>query len=180
MMAFLRAHGMDPGPLQRPLSAGGATGFVAAAPAIAVFASFGSLAVVADQIMQLPKFIVVLLLIGAFSLAGLIYGLIFRRAANDRRGGWLFGAVFGFVIWMAAPLAVLPLISGSVMAAGRAGTGFLACFLIWGTITGALFPYIHRLLQMRKVPQGQSKKSLGPGTEAVGARILRRVPRGWH
>jgi hypothetical protein len=178
MMEFLRAHGFDPGPLQRPLLAGALTGLAATAPGLAALVSFGSFAVIADRIMQLPRALTALLLIGAFTLAGLLYGLAFRRAANDRRGGWLFGAVFGFVLWMAAPLVVLPVISGSVMAAGPAAIGFLTCFLLWGTVTGGLFPYVQRQLHVRLGQEGGGW-SLGPGAAAL-RHVLRRVPGRWR
>jgi hypothetical protein len=176
MMTFLRAHGMDPGPLQRPVLAGAMTGFFAAAPGLLVFAVFRSLAVVADSIMQLTRPMTVGVLVAAFTFAGLLSGLTFQRAANDRRGGWLFGMVFGFVLWMAAPIVVLPMISGNVMAAGPAATGFLASFLVWGAVTGALFPHIHRPLQMYMARRGKTEHELGPGAAAVKPRILRRVP----
>ena len=180
MMAFLRAHGMDPGPLQRPVLAGAITGFFAAAPALLVFAVFRSLAVVADYIMQLTRPMTVAVLVAAFSFAGLFYGLTFQRAANDRRGGWLFGMVFGFVLWMAAPVVVLPMISGNVMAAGPAATGFLASFLVWGAVTGALFPHIHRPLQMHMARRGKIEHELGPTAAAAPragtAAALKAIP----
>jgi hypothetical protein len=119
-------------------------------------------------------------LVAAFTFSGLLYGLTFQRAANDRRGGWLFGMVFGFILWMAAPLVVLPIISGNIMAAGPAATGFLACFLVWGAVTGALFPHIHRPLQLHMARRGKSERALGPGAAAVRPRILRRVSERRH
>jgi hypothetical protein len=176
MMAFLRAHGMDPGPLQRPLLAGGLCGLAAPVPAGAVFWAFGSFAVVADKVMRLPRGPAAGVLVAAFGLAGVIYGLALRRAANDRHGGWLFGAVFGFLIWMAAPVVVLPLIGGRVMAAGPAATGFLVAFLIWGVATGALFPHIHRPLHARMDGGG----GRFTGGAASPRRLLRRIPRAWR
>jgi hypothetical protein len=177
MMTFLRAHGMDPGPLQRPLLAGAVTGFFAAAPALLALTVFRTLAVVADYVMQLTRPTTALVLVAAFTFAGLLYGLTFQRAANDRRDGWLFGMVFGFVLWMAAPLVVLPMISGNVMAAGPSATGFLASFLVWGAITGALFPHIHRPLQIRMAQRGKTEHELGPTAAAVKPQILRGEPK---
>jgi hypothetical protein len=68
------------------------------------------------------------------------------------------------------------MISGNVMAAGPAATGFLASFLVWGAVTGALFPHIHRPLQMYMARRGKTEHELGPGAAAVKPRILRRVP----
>src|SRR4051812_32049264 len=45
MPSFLSAHGYDPGPTQRPLLAGGISGVLATAPAIAILYGFGALTV---------------------------------------------------------------------------------------------------------------------------------------
>jgi hypothetical protein len=175
MIGFLRAHGMEPGPLQRPLLAGGLSGLIATLPAGAVFVAFGSFAVVADEVMRLPRGLTAILMIAAFAISGSLYGLAFRRAANDRAGGWLFGCAFGFLLWMAAPVVVLPLLGAQTMAAGLAATGFFACFLVWGAVTGAVFPYVHHPLQ--------SKMDGGPvpaGGAVRPGKLLRRVPRGWR
>lgn len=177
MMGFLRAHGVDPGPLQRPLLAGLLSGFLATIPAAVVFVGFGSFAVAADQVMRLPRPVAAVLLVAAFTLSGALYGLALRRAANDRSGGWLFGAVFGFVLWMAAPVVVLPLIGAQTMAAGLAATGFLACFLVWGVVAGGLFPHVHRPLQAK---MDGERKSPPVGGGVHPGRLLRRVPRTWR
>lgn len=179
MMAFLRAHGMDPGPLQRPLLAGALSGLAATVPAGAVFWGFGSFAVVADEVMRLPRAIAAVILLVAFTVAGVVYGLALGRAANDRSGGWLFGAVFGFILWMTAPIVVLPLISGRTMAAGSAATGFLACFLVWGVTIGGLFPHIHRPLQARMDSKHDGRR-LSAGGATQPSRLLRRTPRSWR
>lgn len=175
MIVFLRAHGFDPGPLQRPLSAGAASGFVASLPAMAVLIIFPSFKVIADQVMGLSKALTAIVLIGSFSLSGLVYALAFRRAANDKHGGWLFGAAFGFLLWMAAPLVVLPVITAKVMAAGLAATGLFACFVVWGTVAGGLFPYIHHPLQRQLSSESEAGWSLGPGAAALREGVMRRV-----
>jgi hypothetical protein len=147
MMGHLSAHGFDPGPSQRPLIAGAATGLVAAIPAGGVLIGFGTLQVVANAIFRLPPFLTGLILLGGFAAAGMIYGALFRRAANDHDGCWLFGLAFGFLLWIAAPLIVLPLIGARALAAGEAGLGFLLGFLCWGLILGIAFPYVHRPLR---------------------------------
>src|SRR4051812_16394362 len=100
MPGFLSAHGYDPGPTQRPLLAGAISGVVATVPAIAILYAFGSLRVEAS-ILGLPQLKTVGLGWLAMALAGAIYGRLFGRAANDMRGGWLFGMAFGFALWAA-------------------------------------------------------------------------------
>lgn len=175
MIEFLRAHGFDPGPLQRPLLAGAMTGFVASLPAMAVLIIFPSFDVVANQVMGLSRVLTATILIGSFAFSGLVYALAFRRAANDKRGGWLFGAAFGFLLWMAAPLVVLPIVSERVMAAGLAATGLFASFLVWGTVVGWLFPYIHHPLQRQLSSGAEIGWSLGPGAAALREGVMRRL-----
>jgi hypothetical protein len=178
MIGFLRAHGMEPGPLQRPLLAGALASLIAIVPAGAVFVAFGSFAVVADRVMRLPRGVTAVLMIAAFAVSGSLYGLVFRRAANDRSGGWLFGCAFGFLLWMAAPIVVLPLLGAQTMAAGMAATGFLACFLVWGAALGAVFPYVHQPLHAKMDGDGKAQKSAGGAVRP--STLLRRVPRGWR
>src|SRR5256885_6075664 len=111
MPAFLGAHGYDPGPTQRPLLAGAISGILATGPAIAILYAFGSLKVEAAILHHSQ-----LATIGAgwlvMALAGAAYGRLFGRAANQVRSGWLFGMAFGFAIWAAGAVMVLPLVSG--------------------------------------------------------------------
>jgi hypothetical protein len=180
MIGFLRAHGMEPGPLQRPLLAGALSGLIATVPAGAVFVAFDSLAVVADDVMRLPRSLTAILMIAAFALSGSLYGLTFQRAANDRAGGWLFGIAFGFLLWMAAPVVVLPLLGSQTMAAGRAATGFLACFLVWGAVMGAIFPYVHHPLHAKMDGGARAQKGIAAGGAVRPSKLLRRVPRAWR
>lgn len=176
MMAFLRAHGLDAGPLQRPLLAGAIAGLAATVPAGAVFVALGSFAA-ADTVLRLPRPAAAAVLVAAFTASGALYGLLLQRAANDRRGGFLFGMVFAFILWMAAPVVVLPLLGGRMMAAGLAAAGFFAAFLVWGAALGALFPLVHRPLHARLENSRDGRR-----TGAFGAisplRLLRRAPRG--
>ncbi len=146
MIEFLRAHGFDPGPTQRPVLAGVVTGVIATVPAAAVFVAAGSFHVLARDIFQLPTVVTGVVFTAAFVVGGALYGVVFRRAANDRRGGWLFGLSFGFLLWMAAPVVILPLVGRPVIAAGAAAEGFLGAFLLWGLTLGIVFPYVHRPL----------------------------------
>ena len=146
MIGHFTAHGFDPGPTERPLLAGAATGFIAGVPATAVLWAFGTLRVLAEAFLQMPEAATALIVVAAFVLAGVIYGAMFRRAAADRDGGWIFGLTFGFVLWIAAPVVALPILKGPGIAAGTAAIGFLVSFLFWGFMLGVLFPFVHRPL----------------------------------
>ena len=164
MIDFLTAHGFDPGPTQRPVLAGAVTGVIATIPAAAIFVAAGSFHVLSDDIFRLPAVVTAVIFTFAFVFAGAIYGLAFRRAANDRRGGWLFGLSFGFAMWIVAPVVVLPLIGRPVIAAGTPAIGFLLAFLAWGLCVGALFPYVHKPLHANLDGlQGDVLETLGPG-----------------
>jgi len=175
MMRFLRAHGADPGPTQRPMLAGALTGLAAALPAAAVFVGFGSFEVAADEVMRLPRPLAAALMLAAFTLAGLIYGRLFGRAANDPGAGWMLGLAYGFLLWIAAPMVVLPLLRGPAMAAGTAATGFLAAFLVWGLVAGVLFRFVHRPLHAGLDGDGGRMARIGPS--AGLDKLLRRPSR---
>lgn len=119
MRGFLTAHGFDPGPTQRPLLTGGLSGAIATLPAVTVLVAFGSLEAEAEILGRSVP-----LTLGAgcvvMALAGVVYGGLFRRGANDRRGGWLFGMAFGFMLWTAGAVMVLPLASGGLAPGGEA------------------------------------------------------------
>lgn len=170
MMQFIRAHGYDPGPTQRPLLAGALSALVAAPLASAVFVAFGSFQVTADEVLRLPRAGAALLFLGAFVLAGVLYGAFFRRAANDRRAGWLLGISYGFLLWIVAPIVTIPLLGAGAMAAGAAATGFLVAFLVWGLTIGLAFPYVHRPLHADL----ESDQSFGPDAVGLKQRLLRR------
>lgn len=174
MIRFLRAHGADPGPTQRPLTAGLVTGLAATAPAGGTLIAFGSFAVAADQVIRLSAPVTAALLIAAFATAGLLYGALFQRAANDRRAGWLLGLAYGFVLWVAAPMVVLPLVSGVAMAAGVPAKGFLITFLFWGLVLGTVFPYVHARLHRGLQPDRRVRGRLGADAAALKRRLFRR------
>src|SRR5687768_12427764 len=98
----MRAHGYLPGPTQRPASAGLLSGVVALAPSLSFAWYSGALTAAANGMGMRPP-----IAAGAFAmfaaLGGGLYGRIFMRAANDGRGGWLFGIGFGFLLWMLGP-----------------------------------------------------------------------------
>ena len=174
MMRFMQAHGADAGPTQRPLIAGALTGLLAAVPAGAVFVGFGSFEVAAESVMRLPKPVTAGVLLAAFTAAGVVYGGLFQRAANDQRAGWMLGLAFGFLLWIAAPIVVLPLMGASTMAAGVAAMGFLAAFLVWGLVAGVAFPFVHRPLHAGLDGRKGGHAHLGPDAAGIKRRLLRR------
>jgi hypothetical protein len=148
MAGFLSAHGYDPGPTQRPLLAGAISGVMATIPAIAILIAFGSLEVEA-RILGVSDLMAVGVGLPAMAAAGAIYARVFGRAANNRRGGWLFGMTFGFALWAAGAVMVLPLASGGMAPAGEAAIGVLLSLIAWGGALGAVHPYVHRPLHER-------------------------------
>jgi len=164
MPAFLAAHGYDPGPTQRPRVAGALSGLVATIPAVAILAATGSLAIEARILdLSLP------LTVGAgailMAVAGAIYGGAFGRAANDVRGGWLFGMAFGFALWAAGGVLMLPLVSGGMAPAGSAAIGLFLSLIGWGATVGLVFPFVHRPLH-DSLESGSRRKEVGPGAAA--------------
>ncbi len=145
---FLGAHGYDPGPTQRPTLAGCVTGVFATVPATAFLIVFGALKVEAS-ILGLSVAATLVLGWIVMGLAGSVYGRIFRRAANDRRGGWLFGMAFGFLLWAGGAVMVLPVASGGYAPAGRAAIGLFLSLIAWGAALGFLFPHVHRRIARR-------------------------------
>lgn len=173
MRGFLIAHGQDPGPTQRPMTAGALCGLLAPAAALPLLVHFGSLQVEAE-ILDLSEIVTVGIGLVVMSFAGALYGLLFRRAANDPRGGWLFGMAYGFFLWAAGAVMVLPIVSGGSVPAGRAAIGILLSLLAWGTVLGALFPAIHRRLH---VTEGSLRdpEEVGPAIATTSAAFLDRL-----
>lgn len=164
MAGFLSAHGYDPGPTQRPLTAGAISGIAAALPAVAVLWLFGSLEIEA-RILSLSLWATLVLGFATMAIAGAAYGRLFGRAANDRRGGWLFGMAFGFALWAAGAVLVLPVVSGGETPAGPAAVGVCLSLLVWGCGTGLLIPFIHPYLHER-LESVEKNSDLGPNAAA--------------
>ena len=172
MLGMVRAHGLDPGPTQRPLAAGALAGLLAALPTVAVleeFAWLGSLSELTDS----SHVAVGVGCVAVLGLAGVGYGLAFRRAANDPVGGWLFGLAFGFLLWMLVPVALLQWLpewsqGGRPAFIGRPAMGLLVGALVWGSALGALFPLVHRRLRAG-IDSGEAPREarLGPEAAAV-------------
>lgn len=165
MSGFLDAHGYDPGPSQRPLLSGAISGVIATVPAIGVLVAFGSLATEAEILGMTP-----LATLGAgwavMAAAGAAYARFFGRAANAVRGGWLFGMSFGFALWAAGAVLVLPLISGGRAPAGAAALGVAVSLIVWGLGTGILVPIVHRPLH-ESLETASRRKDVGPDAAAA-------------
>ncbi|HEU5284891.1 MAG TPA: hypothetical protein VFU20_00095, partial [Sphingomicrobium sp.] len=151
--------------------AGAIGGVLATAPAVLLLHAFGSLEVEA-QILGLS----VLATIGAgwlvMAAAGAAYARLFGRAANDRRGGWLFGMAFGFALWAAGAVMVLPVASGGKAPAGMAALGVFLSLIVWGAALGAVIPLVHRPLH-KKIEAGARLPRVGPTAIATGRNRLR-------
>ena len=163
MHGFLTAHGFDPGPTQRPLLTGGISGAVATLPAVGVLAAFGSLEVEA-KILGMPVPLTLAAGCAVMALAGVVYGGLFRRGANDRWGGWLFGMAFGFLLWTAGAVMVLPLASGGFAPGGEAAIGVFLSLVVWGAALGGVVPFVHRRLQLRE--ERSRRPRTGPNAAA--------------
>ena len=164
MAGFLSAHGFDPGPTQRPLLAGAISGLLATAPALSLLAAFGSIGVEA-RILGLSELATVAIGCGVMAAAGAAYARLLGRAANEVRGGWLFGMVFGFILWSGGAVMILPAISGGQVPAGEAAIGVLVSLLAWGTALGALVPFVHRPLH-QDIETASQRHSVGPSAAA--------------
>jgi predicted secreted protein len=164
MPGFLSAHGYDPGPTQRPLPAGALSSLLATIPAVAILHGFGALEVEA-RILNLS--VLGTLAAGelVMALAGALYARLFGRAANDPRGGWLFGMAFGFALWAAGAVMVLPLASGGQAPAGTAALGVLMSLIVWGAALGTLLPFVHRPFH-QDMEKAARRSEAGPSAAA--------------
>ena len=95
MNPILRAHGYDAGPTQRPALAGALSAAIAEVPTLAVMIATGAFEQLARSV-GLGTAAGLLVHIALVLVAGLVYGRVFQRAANDRSGGWMFGLALAF------------------------------------------------------------------------------------
>ena len=171
---LVSAHGYDPGPSQRPLLAGAIAGLLATAPAIAVLIAFGSLAVESD-ILGISRVATVVAGAVVMVVAGAAYARFFGRAANAMRGGWLFGMSFGFALWAAGGVLVLPLLSGGRAPAGPAAVGLALSLIVWGLAAGILVPFVHRPLH-ESIESASKRRAVGPdAATAKGGPVGRQL-----
>ncbi|NUR45882.1 MAG: hypothetical protein HOP91_06975 [Sphingomonas sp.] len=173
MPGFLGAHGYEPGPTQRPLLAGVISGALSTIPAIAILHAFGSLAVEAN-ILGFPRLMTVVTGLPIMAAAGAAYGRLFGRAANDRRGGWLFGMAFGFALWAAGAVLVIPLASNGLAPAGKPAIGLFLSLVMWGATLGIAYPLVHRPLHERLET---AARRIGPHMGAPRVRTADRTVR---
>ncbi len=170
MLSMLQAHGLDAGPTQRPLLAGAVAGLAAYLPATAVLIPFGSVDAL-GRATGVSNATAGVAFAGALLFGGLLYGWLFQRAANDPRGGWLFGLAFGFVLWMLGPIPILQWLPDRPTLSGNPAIGLLLGQLIWGLTLGVVFPFIHRRLHVRLADQpGFDAGRTGP--EAATRQLL--------
>lgn len=171
MVTFLSVHGYDPGPSQRPLTSGAISGLLGTALAVPILVGFGSLKVEA-QILGLSTLLTLGIGCAVMALAGAVYARMFGRAANNVHGGWLFGMAFGFALWAAGAVLVLPVVSGGRAPAGHAALGVAASLLAWGLATGILVPFVHRPFH-ESVEKAARHVHLGPSAAADKDQPLR-------
>ena len=99
------------------------------------------------------------------AVAGALYARLLGRAGNDARGGWLFGMAFGFALWAAGAVFILPLFGNGQLPAGSAATGVLLSLVLWGGSLGTLLPFVHRRVHLSIDEPGIADK-LGPSLAA--------------
>lgn len=148
MLEMLRAHGLDAGPTQRPVLAGALSGALAQLPAFALWNALGTPAALLHAGGG-PPLLLWALSAALLTIAGTGYGLLFRRAANDGAGGWLFGMAFGYLLWQIVAVPMFQWLPEEPLLAGRAALGLLVGHLLWGFGMGLSFPWVHRPLQGR-------------------------------
>jgi hypothetical protein len=172
MLSILQAHGLDAGPTQRPLLAGAVSSLISDVLAAPVLAAFGSLNALGEA-SGMPIGASGFAYAGMMVLGGLLYGGVFQRAANDPRGGWLFGLAFGFVLWMLGPIPLLQWLPDRPLLTGYPAMGVLLGHLLWGLVLGSVFPLVHRRLYsgLGDDPSGTKART---GPEAVTRHLLRR------
>jgi hypothetical protein len=175
MLRMLQAHGLDAGPTQRPLLAGAIAGVIATAPALAALTGFQALDAPA-RATSTSVLAASLAYVGMMLLGGVFYGRLFQRAANDPRGGWLFGLAFGFVLWMLGPVPLLQWLPEQPILRGYPAAGLLLAQLLWGLALGLVFPLVHRRLHGSLKSEAETASG-GTGPEAAAqTQMLRQLP----
>jgi hypothetical protein len=167
MAGFLSAHGFDPGPTQRPLLAGAISGVLATLPALAILNMFGSLRVEA-HILGLSELLTLAAGALVMAVAGAVYARLFGRAANQVRGGWLFGMAFAFALWAAGAVMVLPLTSGGLAPGGAPAIGLFLSLVAWGAGLGLVHPFVQRPLH-EGIESAARHEEVGPSAAVTAA-----------
>lgn len=147
-MDFLRAHGNLSRPGMRPGVVGLVAGAIAGIPCALLARATGLTTWLERALPGAEPGLAIGAILATTSLAGAVYGAIFRRAANDPRGGWLFGLAFGFVMWLIGPAAWLVWFGGTPPVPGAPALALIGSHLLYGLVLGGLFPLLHRRLQL--------------------------------
>jgi hypothetical protein len=147
-MNFVTAHGYIASPTQRPYSAGLLTGIIAATLSILLMWKTQTTEAI-GQTLGIGTSRTIIFSAIFMVIAGPIYAVIFRRTANDRRGGWMFGLVYGYLLWLLGPDTALQLWIGRPVLTGYPAIGLLCGELVYGLLLGLLFPWVHLLIQRR-------------------------------
>ena len=145
-MQYMRAHGNSPGPTHRPRLTGALSGLLAAIAALLFQYMTAALSHLSDSV-GFGIWAMAVVIACVCTVAGVIYGAVFKRAANDTSGGWLFGISYGFFIWMIGPVTAWRLYAGRPLATGEAAIGILLSHLAYGLVLGAVYPFINRLTE---------------------------------
>jgi hypothetical protein len=147
-LQYMRAHGNTAGPTQRPYLTGAISGIAAFIPFEMILRASGARSSISDG-FSLSVWMSMLIGGLVMILAGIVYAAVFKRAANDVRGGWLFGASFGFLVWLVSPISVWQLVTGRPVAVGTAAMGLFGAHVVYGIALGLIFPWVHFMLQSR-------------------------------
>jgi hypothetical protein len=147
-LQYMRAHGNSPGPTQRPRLVGAISGLISSVGAVAIRYYSGAIRSEAEAV-GISDWAAVGCVMAASVIMGILYAAIFQRAANDIRGGWLFGSCFGFLIWMVGPVTLWQMATGRTLAVGVPAMGIFAAYVGSGLVLGAMYPWVNKLLQKR-------------------------------
>ena len=147
-MIYMRAHGNQSGPTQRP----GLAAAICSIPAgflatVLLWYSGGILALARS--MHISERSVLLLGIPLALVTGSIYGRVLNRAANNWRSSWIFGLTYGFLLWLIGPVTMFYWSMERPLAVGIPAIGIFGGHLVFGLVLGVLFPGIHHLLKAK-------------------------------
>lgn len=145
---YMRAHGNTAGPTHRPLLTGLLSGITAAAPALAIRYFSNALTSEANA-LGFGLWAATLIDLAIFVILGLVYALIFQRAANEMYSGWLLGISFGFLTWVVGPVTLWNWTAGIPLATGFAAMGSFASHLAYGLTLGGVYPIVNRVTQTK-------------------------------
>jgi hypothetical protein len=146
-MSLWQLLARDPEPLQRPRLAGAIVG-IGGAVAVSALVWWTGSADPPARAIGIAPLLLVLLSIASMGIAGAVYGAVFQRSGNDRRGGWLFGLSWGFLTWALGPITLCQWALRRPVADGWPAAILLGAHLLWGLLLGVAFPLVQRQIQM--------------------------------